>query len=74
MAVPHHKLLEDPNSRSIQIGDWVLTSTTFPISSAGQCDELQAFLGFSLPEMIFGNNSLNVEHKSGWKLEFTLDP
>lgn len=74
VSVPQHKLFESPTSRSIHVGDWQITSTTTPISSAGQCDELQATLGFTLPEMIFGNNSLKLEHRpSGWVLEFTAE-
>lgn len=70
-AVPHHTLQESPNSRSIQINDWLITASTNPISNAGECDALQASLGFPLPEMTFGNNFLLLEHrKSAWSYSF----
>lgn len=72
VAVPEHKLSESPNSRSIEVFDWFITASTNPISNAPECDALQASLGFPLPEMIFGNNFLTLEHRpSGWKYAFT---
>lgn len=70
--LPEHKLSETPNSRTIEIGDWVITARTNPISNAGELDALQAtLLGMPLPEMTFGNNTLELEHKrSGWKYAF----
>lgn len=74
-AVPDHKLLESPNSRTIEIGDWVITAETNPISNAPECDALQASLsGMPLPEMTFGNNVLKLRHRpSGWRYAFTTD-
>lgn len=73
--VPDHKLLESPNSRTIEIGDWDITAKTNPISNAAECDALQASLsGLPLPEMTFGNNSLELLHKpSGWSYSFTTE-
>ncbi|KAG6841845.1 hypothetical protein C0991_006252 [Blastosporella zonata] len=74
VAVPEHKLFESPNSRSIDISDWFITTSTNPISNASACDALQAELGFPLPEMTFGRNLLTLEHRpSGWKYTFTTD-
>lgn len=71
VAVPQHKLSETPNSRTIEINDWVIIASTNPISSASECDALQASLGFPLPEMTFGSNYLSLEHQpSGWKMMF----
>jgi type 2A phosphatase activator TIP41 len=71
MFVPQHKLSESPNSRSIDINDWLITASTNPISNAGQSDALQAALGIPLPEMTFGNNYLTLEHHaSGWEYAF----
>lgn len=71
-AVPHHTLQESPNSRSIEINDWLITASTNPISNSGECDALQSKLGFPLPEMPFGNNYLSLEHRSsGWKYAFS---
>ncbi|KAH8094830.1 type 2A phosphatase activator TIP41 [Cristinia sonorae] len=71
-SLPHHTLGESPNSRSIEIGEWYINSTTNPISNAPQCNALQASLrGIPLPEMTFGSNSLELSHKSsGWKYAF----
>lgn len=70
-SLPYHTLGESPNSRSIEIGEWQITSYTNPISNAPQCDALQASLGIPLPEMTFGNNSLELIHMaSGWRYSF----
>ncbi|KAI0092700.1 type 2A phosphatase activator TIP41 [Irpex rosettiformis] len=71
--IPDHQLSESPNSRTIEIGQWVITARTNPISNAQELDTLQKQLsGLPLPEMTFGNNSLELEHKaSGWKYQFT---
>ncbi|THH28806.1 hypothetical protein EUX98_g5398 [Antrodiella citrinella] len=71
-ALPHHTLGESPNSRSIEIGEWLITAQTNPISNAPECDALQASLsGMPLPEMTFGNNELELVHKaSGWRYAF----
>ena len=75
MAIPEHKLSESPNSRTIEIGDWVITATTNPISNATECDALQAALsGMPLPEMTFGNNFLELMHvPSSWCYAFTTN-
>ncbi|KIK96821.1 hypothetical protein PAXRUDRAFT_825547 [Paxillus rubicundulus Ve08.2h10] len=71
IAVPRHTLSETPNSRTIEIYEWVITASTNPISNATECDALQAALGFPLPEMTFGNNYLSLEHRaSGWRVVF----
>ncbi|KII95255.1 hypothetical protein PLICRDRAFT_169924 [Plicaturopsis crispa FD-325 SS-3] len=71
-AVPEHKLLESPNTRTIEIKDWVITVSTNPISNASETDALQAYLGFPLPEMTFGNNYLTLRHRpSAWNYSFT---
>jgi type 2A phosphatase activator TIP41 len=72
IAIPQHKLTESPNSRSIEIYDWFITASTNPISNAPECDAIQSLLGIPLPEMIFGNNFLTLEHRpSGVKYSFT---
>lgn len=75
MSVPQHRLQESPNSRAIEIGPWTITARTNPISNAGRCDALQATIGgIPLPEMTFGDNSLELEHKeSGWRYAFTTE-
>ncbi|KAI9457015.1 type 2A phosphatase activator TIP41 [Lactarius psammicola] len=74
VAVPEHKLSESPNSRAIEIFDWTVTAQTGPISSAAQCDALQASLGIPHPEMMFGNNLLQITHRpSGWTYAFRAE-
>lgn len=75
IAIPEHKLSESPNSRTIEIGQWVITARTNPISNARELNTLQeALSGIPLPEMTFGNNSLELEHKaSGWKYSFNTE-
>ncbi|KZT24567.1 type 2A phosphatase activator TIP41 [Neolentinus lepideus HHB14362 ss-1] len=70
-TIPQHKLLESPNSRTIEVNDWVITAITNPIANAADCDALQSTLGIPLPEMTFSRNSLELEHRpSGWKYCF----
>lgn len=72
VPIPEHKLYESPNSRSIELGPWLITASTNPISNAPDCDALQATLGIPLPEMTFGNNFLKLEHRpSDWRYTFT---
>lgn len=70
--IPQHQLSEETShSRSIAIEGWKVTATARPIINAAETDALQKTLGFPLPEMTFGNNSLNIIHKpSGWEYRF----
>ncbi|KAI0082347.1 type 2A phosphatase activator TIP41 [Panus rudis PR-1116 ss-1] len=74
-AIPQHQIFESPNSRTIEIGDWRITAETNPISNARHLEYLQGVLsGMPLPEMTFGNNLLELEHKpSQWKYAFTAE-
>lgn len=73
-ALPEHKLLESPNSRTIKINGWEITATTAPIASAQDADALQTQLGIPLPEMTFVHNVLTVQHPaSGWRYVFSTD-
>lgn len=74
VSAPDHRLLESPNSRSIELGPWFISASTNPISNAPECDALQATLGIPIPEMTFGRNSLKLEHRlSGWRYTFTTE-
>lgn len=80
VPVPKHFLSESPNSRTINVSNWKITATTNPISNASSCDALQASLGFPLPEMTFGENSLELVFggneetgEGGWKYMWTTD-
>jgi type 2A phosphatase activator TIP41 len=42
-----------------------------PISKSGPIDEMSKQLRIPVPEMIFGDNMVSIEHlPSGWRLEF----
>jgi len=72
--IPKHKLLESPNSRTIEILDWTISASTNPISNASECDALHAALDLPLPEMTFGSNYLTLKHKpSSWVYTFSTD-
>ena len=72
VKLPYHTLQESPNSRGISVYDWEISAWTHPISNATELDAIQASVGIPLPEMTFGNNILELEHKpSGWKYEFS---
>ncbi|KAI6709920.1 hypothetical protein JHW43_007554 [Diplocarpon mali] len=48
-----------------------ITARKLPISKSGPIDEMSLKLGIPVPEMIFGDNMVSVEHvASGWRLEF----
>ena len=71
VKLPYHTLQESPNSRGITVYDWQISAWTHPISNATELDAIQASVGIPLPEMTFGSNVLELEHKpSGWKYEF----
>ena len=71
VKLPYHTLQESPNSRGITVCDWQISAWTHPISNATELDAIQASVGIPMPEMTFGNNILELEHKpSGWKYEF----
>ncbi|KAI5119604.1 hypothetical protein M0805_005774 [Coniferiporia weirii] len=68
---PQHELSEEDGVRTIAINGWCITATTKSIVSASEADALQKTLGFPLPEMTFGNNSLNLTYESnGWTYTF----
>lgn len=71
---------EDPNSHltttndgvnSIIRGGFRISTRKFPILKAEPIDEMNAKLGITVPEMIFGDNVVMVEHlSSGWFINF----
>jgi type 2A phosphatase activator TIP41 len=71
LIMAQYRVLESPNSREIHVADWHISASTNPISSAQDCDELQAHLGIPLPEMTFGSNYLTLHHRpTSWKYTF----
>lgn len=56
---------------SIQQSGFTITTHKLPILKAGPIEEMTEKLGISPPEMIFGDNSVRIEHaKSGWSIDF----
>ena len=50
---------------------WRISSRKMPILKADPIEEMHQKLGIPIPEMIFGDNLVGIEHiKSGWRLEF----
>ena len=48
-----------------------MSTRKLAILKAGPIDEMTEKLGITVPEMIFGDNYIKVEHpKSGWGIEF----
>ncbi|KAI0995453.1 hypothetical protein K3495_g12726 [Podosphaera aphanis] len=48
-----------------------ISARKLPISKSGQIDEMSGRLGIPVPEMIFGDNFVSIEHiASGWHLNF----
>lgn len=48
-----------------------ISARKLPISKSGPIDEMSKKLGIPVPEMIFGDNLVSIEHlQSGWRLEF----
>jgi hypothetical protein len=48
-----------------------ISARKLPISKSGPIDEMSNKLGIPVPEMIFGDNMVSIEHlASGWRLEF----
>lgn len=62
MVIPTHNVTECNGEKTIDIGDWHITAKTNTIVTASEADELQKTLGFPLPEMTFGSNSLILTH------------
>ncbi|KAF9435280.1 hypothetical protein BGZ76_006577 [Entomortierella beljakovae] len=74
MATTAHKLIQEDQTRGIAIHDWVVRSHKTSILNSQEIDSATADLGIPIPEMIFGNNFLSIQHKGGFKLEFKALP
>ena len=66
----HYPTAADAGS-SITCGGWRITTRKLPILKAEPIDQMTAKLGIAVPEMIFGDNSVSIEHPtSGWSIGF----
>ncbi|KAG0048580.1 hypothetical protein BGZ83_006464 [Gryganskiella cystojenkinii] len=74
-TTPAHRLINENGTKGITIDNWTVLSHKTSILSSSEIDAASADLGIPIPEMIFGNNYLSIEHKnSGFKLEFRALP
>ena len=57
--------------QSIDRAGFKITTRKLPILKAEPIDQMTAKLGIAVPEMIFGDNSVSVEHPAaGWVIDF----
>lgn len=55
-------------------GQWKVSTRKQPILKADPIEELSNRIGIPIPEMIFGDNFVAIEHiPSGWKLDFNAE-
>ena len=47
-----------------------ITTRKLPILKAEPIEQMTKALGIAPPEMIFGDNSVAIEHKNGWSIQF----
>ena len=56
---------------TISRGGFRVTTRKLPILKAEPIDEMTNKLGIAVPEMIFGDNAVTIEHaSSGWSIDF----
>lgn len=57
--------------KSIKQAGFNIATHKLPILKAAPIEEMTEKLGIAVPEMIFGDNSVSIEHvKSGWTISF----
>lgn len=68
---PSPELSPELSTNSYVQKGWKISARKLPISKAGPIDKMTKDLGIPIPEMIFGDNMVSIEHlESGWRLEF----
>ena len=65
----HHPSLTDADNSITQHG-FKITTRKLPILKAQPIEQMTSKLGIALPEMIFGDNMVSLDHKSGWSINF----
>ena len=69
-AYPSPTAAEQATTSHVQKG-FKISVRKLPISKSGPIDEMSKKLDIPVPEMIFGDNMVSIEHiASGWRLEF----
>jgi len=65
------RTIKSDDVEGIEFCDWRITCRTKPILNSEELEALAKSLNMKiLPEMVFGNNFLRLEHKSGFSYEF----
>lgn len=49
---------------------WRIKTQKLPILKAEPIEAMTEKLGIAVPEMIFGDNYVSIEHESGWCIQF----
>ena len=65
----HFPSASDADNVIIQHG-FKITTRKLPILKAEPIDQMTVGLGITPPEMIFGDNSVSIDHTSGWEINF----
>ncbi|KAJ5234512.1 TIP41-like protein [Penicillium citrinum] len=73
LARGHHASVspEAKKPQQITVGGFRITTQKLPILKADPIEEMTKKLGIAVPEMIFGDNFVTIEHpSSGWGISF----
>jgi hypothetical protein len=69
----HFPSPKDPRDagNTINRNGFTITTRKLPILKADPIDQMTAKLGIAVPEMIFGDNAVVIEHpRTGWAIHF----
>lgn len=67
---PRPEVKDDATVSHVEKG-FKISARKLPISKSDPIDEMSKKLGIPVPEMIFGDNMVSIEHlATGWRLEF----
>jgi len=73
LARGHHASVspETKKPQQITVGGFRIATQKLPILKADPIEEMTKKLGIAVPEMIFGDNFVTIEHpSSGWGINF----
>lgn len=71
MSPPPPQPVRTPAPSVHVIGDWKVTTCRTAILSSGEIDKATDDIGIPMPEMIFGNNYVSINHEpSKWGIQF----
>ena len=65
----HYPSVADAGNSITQNG-FKITTRKLPILKAEPIEQMTKKLGIAPPEMIFGDNLVSIDHKSGWGVQF----